>query len=256
MVLALVMICFVVFLSRQLTFSSIRREMGVELRQNAKYMHVKDGGYELDEEFLFQESDYIFVILDDKGTLLEGRYPKGFPEGLEVNSGKLRTMKAGGIDYYFQDRQSLHSSLVLRCVIEQSKVDSDYDKFVYYTWGFVLFIMGISIGMWKLLERREMRQINQVVEVVRQIGRDKSLSKRIEYDGRFAEIVSLVQANNRMLGQIQEMFETQKRFTSDVAHELRTPITVLMAECEYAGQMMPRDGEVWEAFQEIGRAHV
>ena len=67
MVLALVMICFVVFLSRQLTFSSIRREMGVELRQNAKYMHVKDGGYELDEEFLFQESDYIFVILDDKG---------------------------------------------------------------------------------------------------------------------------------------------------------------------------------------------
>ena len=253
MVLALVMICFVLFLSRQLTFSSIRREMGVELRQNDKYMHVKEGGYELDEEFLFQESDYIFVILDDKGKLLEGRYPKGFPERLEVNSGKLRTMKAGGIDYYFQDRQSLHSSLVLRCVIEQSKVDSDYDKFVYYTWGFVLFIMGISIGMWKLLESREMRQINQVVEVVRQIGRDKSLSKRIEYDGRFAEIVSLVQANNRMLGQIQEMFETQKRFTSDVAHELRTPITVLMAECEYAGQMMPRDGEVWEAFQVIER---
>ena len=146
MVLALVMICFVVFLSRQLTFSSIRREMGVELRQNAKYMHVKDGGYELDEKFLFQESDYIFVILDDKGKLLEGRYPKGFPEGLEVNSGKLRTMKAGGIDYYFQDRQSLHSSLVLRCVIEQSKVDSDYDKFVYYTWGFVLLLWESALG--------------------------------------------------------------------------------------------------------------
>ncbi|MDE6905611.1 MAG: HAMP domain-containing histidine kinase [Lachnospiraceae bacterium] len=253
MLLAFVMLCFVVFLSKQLTYSSIRREMSIELRQNAKYMHVKDDGYVLDEEFLFQDSEYIFVILDDKGKLLQGVYPQNFPADLEVNSGKLRTIKVNGIDYYFQDRQSLHSPLAIRCVIEQSKADSDYDKFVYLTWGFVLFILGISVGMWKLLERREMRQINQVVEMVGKIGREKSLSRRIEYNGRFAEIVSLVQANNRMLGQLQEMFETQKRFTSDVAHELRTPITVLMAECEYAGQKIQKEGEVWEAFQVIER---
>lgn len=253
MFLALVMLCFVVFLSKQLTYSSIRRELGIELRQNAKRMYMKEESYVLKDGFLFQEEDYKYVILDDSGNLLEGEYPKGFPEGLEVENGKLRTIKVNGTDYYFQDRKSLHSPLTLRCVIEQSKVDSDYDKFVYYTWGFVLFIMGISIGMWKLLENREMRQINQVVEMVGKIGSEKSLSKRIEYDGRFAEIVCLVQANNRMLGQLQEMFETQKRFTSDVAHELRTPITVLMAECEYAGQKIPKEGEIWEAFQVIER---
>lgn len=253
MLLAFVMLCFVVFLSKQLTYSSIRREMSIELRQNAKYMHVKDDGYVLDEEFQFQDSEYTFVILDDKGKLLQGVYPQNFPADLEVNSGKLRTIKVNGTDYYFQDRQSLHSPLAIRCVIEQSKADCDYNKFVYLTWGFVLFILGISVGMWKLLERREMRQINQVVEMVGKIGREKSLSRRIEYNGRFAEIVSLVQANNRMLGQLQEMFETQKRFTSDVAHELRTPITVLMAECEYAGQKIQKEGEVWEAFQVIER---
>lgn len=253
MLLALVMLCFVVFLSRQLAYSSIRRELSIELRQNAKYMHIKNDGYMLDEGFLFQDEDYTYVILDDKGNLLEGTYPKGFPEDLEVNSGKLRTIRVNGTEYYFQDRKSLHAPWTVRCVIEQSKVDSDYDKFIYLTWGFVLFIMGISIGMWKLLEKREMRQVNQIVDMVRQIGSEKSLSKRIEYDGRFAEIVSLVQANNRMLGQLEEMFETQKRFTSDVAHELRTPITVLMAECEYAGQKIQKEGEVWEAFQVIER---
>ena len=253
MLLAFVMLCFVVFLSKQLTYSSIRREMSIELRQNAKYMHVKGDGYVLDEEFQFQDSEYTFVILDDKGKLLQGVYPQNFPADLEVNSGKLRTIKVNGTDYYFQDRQSLHSPLAIRCVIEQSKADCDYNKFVYLTWGFVLFILGISVGMWKLLERREMRQINQVVEMAGKIGREKSLSRRIEYNGRFAEIVSLVQANNRMLGQLQEMFETQKRFTSDVAHELRTPITVLMAECEYAGQKIQKEGEVWEAFQVIER---
>ena len=86
MLLAFVMLCFVVFLSQQLTYSSIRKELSIELRQNAKYMHVKDDGYVLDEEFLFQDSDYIYVILDDKGNLLEGTYPEGFPEGLEVHS--------------------------------------------------------------------------------------------------------------------------------------------------------------------------
>lgn len=253
MVLAVVMICFVVILSRQLTFISVQKELKIELRQNGKHLRMEDDGYVLDEDFLFQDEDYIYVILDDKGNLLEGTYPNGFPEGLIVKNGKLRTITVNGTDYYFQDKKTQYPFVSIRCVIEQSKADSDYGKFVYYTWVFVLFIMGISIGMWKLLERREMRQVNQIVDVVRQIGREKSLSKRIEYDGKFAEISSLVQANNRMLGQLEEMFETQKRFTSDVAHELRTPITVLMAECEYAGQKIQKEGEVWEAFQVIER---
>lgn len=251
--LALVMLGFVVFLSNRLTYSSIRRELSVELRKNAQYMHVKNGGYELEAGFAFQDEECVYVILDGEGNLLEGRYPNGFPEGMEVYSGKLRSVTVNGVDYYYQDREFLRSHYTVRCIIEQSKISSDYDKFVYLTWVFVLFIIAVSILVWKLLEKHELQQVKQVVEVVGQIGREKSLSKRIEYDGRFLEIASLAQANNRMLDQLEEVFEIQKRFTSDVAHELRTPITVLMAECEYAADKMQKDDEAGEAFRVIER---
>lgn len=251
--LAFVMLMFVVFLSNRLTYSHIRRELSNELRENAQYMHVRQETYILDDEFAFQDEDYVYVILDSEGKLVEGSYPQGFPSDLEVNTGKLRIVTANGVDYYYQDREYIHSHYTIRCVVEQSKMSSDYDKFVYLTWVIVFFIIAVSIVVWKLLERHELQQVNQVVEAVGQIGREKSLSKRIEYDGRFVEIASLAQANNRMLDQLEEVFEIQKRFTSDVAHELRTPITVLMAECEYAAHKMKQDDEVGEAFRVIER---
>ncbi|MCM1256753.1 MAG: HAMP domain-containing histidine kinase [Roseburia sp.] len=251
--LAFLMLVFVVFLSNRLNYSSIRRELSNELRKNAQYMHARRGNYVLDEEFIFQDENCIYVILDSGGKLVEGSYPQGFPEDAEVITGKLRVAVANGVDYYYQDREYIHSHYAIRCVAEQSKMSSGYDKFVYLAWVIVFFIIAVSLVVWKLLERHELQQVNQVVEVVGQIGSEKSLSKRIEYDGRFVEIASLAQANNRMLDQLEEVFEIQKRFTSDVAHELRTPITVLMAECEYAAHKMKQDDEVGEAFQVIER---
>lgn len=254
LILSFVLLGFVVFLSNQLTTISIRRELSIELRQNAKYMKFDDNGsYVLDEEFMFEDEEWKYAVLDEKGSLLEGSYPLGFPEDLEVSSEKLRELKVNGTSYYVQDRKSSHHPFAIRCIVEKSKINVAYDNVIYLTWGFVLFIVGMSIVLWKILERHELRQVHQMVEEVGQIGKGINLSRRMEYDGRFVEIFSLVEANNRMLERLEDMFENQKRFTSDVAHELRTPITVLMAECEYAQPQMQKDEEVKEAFQLIER---
>jgi two-component system OmpR family sensor kinase len=38
---------------------------------------------------------------------------------------------------------------------------------------------------------------------------------------------------NRMLGRLQETFETQRRFTADASHELRTPVTAIAGHVSY-----------------------
>lgn len=247
------MLAFVAFLSDRLAMNSVRHQLSIELRRNAKYIHFREDYYVVDAGFMFQDEEWTYVILDEKGKLLEGRYPQGGSIDLDVKTGRLWEVNINGTAYYVQDRKALRNPFAIRCIVEKSKVNSVYDNVVYLTWGILLFIVGMSILLWKILERHELRHIYQVVEEVGQIGKETNLSKRMEYDGRFMEIRSLVEANNRMLERLEEMFENQKCFTSDVAHELRTPITVLMAECEYAQPKMEKDEEVKEAFRLIER---
>lgn len=79
------------------------------------------------------------------------------------------------------------------------------------------------------------------------------MSRRMEYAGRFYELDVLAQANNRMLDRLEETFRQQEQFTSDVAHELRTPIAVMAAQCQYVREKSVRKEEVWEAFEVIER---
>ncbi|HEY1066958.1 MAG TPA: ATP-binding protein, partial [Pirellulales bacterium] len=46
------------------------------------------------------------------------------------------------------------------------------------------------------------------------------------------ELSQLGSAFNRLLDQLQQAFERQQRFTGDAAHQLRTPLTVLMGELD------------------------
>lgn len=43
----------------------------------------------------------------------------------------------------------------------------------------------------------------------------------------------MIQANNRMMDRLEDLFQQQQQFTSDVAHELRTPSAIVSAECQY-----------------------
>jgi len=43
----------------------------------------------------------------------------------------------------------------------------------------------------------------------------------------------LADAFNSMIAKLEKSFEKEKQFTSDAAHELRTPISVIQSHCEY-----------------------
>ncbi|MDE2452601.1 MAG: sensor histidine kinase N-terminal domain-containing protein [Burkholderiales bacterium] len=81
--------------------------------------------------------------------------------------------------------------------------------------------------------------VGSVIEPLRELGR---VLKRRPADARAPvalaglplEMTPAVEALNDLLGRIETLMESQRRFTADAAHELRTPIAAIRAQAEAA----------------------
>jgi signal transduction histidine kinase len=59
------------------------------------------------------------------------------------------------------------------------------------------------------------------------IGRTRDFGRRLPGRGSRDEVALLSKSFNRMLDQLQDAFDSQRRFVADASHELRTPLTTI-----------------------------
>ncbi len=93
--------------------------------------------------------------------------------------------------------------------------------------AFVAFAFGVY-----LLSRQVLRPLERVTHAAARVtGQD--LSQRVPVPGSDDEMRDLAVTLNHMLDRLQESFETQRRFTADASHELRTPVTAIVGHANY-----------------------
>ena len=93
--------------------------------------------------------------------------------------------------------------------------------------AFVFFGVGVF-----LLSRQVLAPVQRVTHAAARVtGRD--LSQRVPVPRSEDEMRELAVTINHMLDRLQESFETQRRFTADASHELRTPVTAIVGHANY-----------------------
>ena len=85
------------------------------------------------------------------------------------------------------------------------------------------------------ITKKAFNPVNNIVKTANDISAQKDISKRIEIapDSKENELHHLSVTLNKMLDKIENLIKQEKQFTSDASHELRTPISVILAQCEY-----------------------
>ena len=106
-------------------------------------------------------------------------------------------------------------------IITQKKKDFNMSSL----WIMAAVILGGGLSTYFLLGRA----LEPLQRLSVEIGEmtERELSQRIEGYPAQDEIGSLAESFNRMLARLDKAFSEQKRFSSDAAHELKTPLAVI-----------------------------
>ena len=94
--------------------------------------------------------------------------------------------------------------------------------------GLALLLVGSF-----LLSRHATRRLQDIIRRVATIDEER-LAERIPLGASPEELQPLVAVLNRLLARLEAAFEAQRRFASDVSHEVRSPLTALRGQIEVA----------------------
>lgn len=227
----------------------------MDLEEGDHYLPYKDGYLEIDDDFC-ESLDGMYVSLYNGDTLLYGENPIGADPGEVVfRHGKLREQMYQKENYYIYDvsvKGEDLDGLWLRGITGESEGISLLARVIRFMALFLPALAAVAVIGGYLISRRALKPLDDICDQAGSINSGSDLTRRIRIKNESAETNRLAETFNQMFDRLLDSFESEKQFTSDASHELRTPVAVILAECEYA--LEEEDSEEWrEALRVISR---
>lgn len=206
-----------------------------EIRNDRRYLEDLMDGKLAESDFVFD--DVHIMIYNENKDHIAGLFVYDELDSVPFSiSDKPQLTIIDGKNYYYYDKFiRIHHSddYYVRGIIaaEDDILGSlSSHKTLLIVIPFLLFSAFIGGYLMTRKFLRPVRNIGQTAEEIRLSG---DLSKRIETSGNGDELDELAQTINAMFDKLKDDFDAQKQFTSNASHELRTPVAVILAQCEY-----------------------
>jgi signal transduction histidine kinase len=145
------------------------------------------------------------------------------------------------IHFYVEDLQAVGFSYVFQgrtyVITAAAKDDDGLGKLatlrIALALGFALAIL-LTLLAGSLFSGKALAPVSEMVEKVEHITASR-LGLRIGTGNGKDEMAELALTFNRMLDRLENSFDAQKEFVSNISHELRTPLSAIITELEVAG---------------------
>jgi signal transduction histidine kinase len=133
-----------------------------------------------------------------------------------------------------EDRTFTSDGLVLTVAVSQAPVSAML-RWLAIVLVIVSAVTLTAAALWgRWLCRRALLPITQMASSARTIRQKDGPTHMLDVPTTRDELQDLGQAFNELLADLRESLERQRRFTGDASHQLRTPLTAMLASVEVA----------------------
>lgn len=130
----------------------------------------------------------------------------------------------------FTAQPELRSLVAADVVATQAELQNAYQSALALVVPLALLLTGLGA---LLLSSMTMSPVNRLRNAMKSVDQ-KALSQRLATGDEDREFKELIAAYNTMLERLELSFRQASRFSSDAAHELQTPLTILQGHLEHA----------------------
>ena len=175
----------------------------------------------------------LFAVWDDAGILLAQSSPEAaaLPRPADPygrTAIRHRTRGHWRDAYQFTEMRD--------CILVSCDIAAEQARLLRYAGGLATIgalVLAFGLGGGFLFSRLLARSIRNIGDTAKRISEER-LSERIPTAGMDRELGQLAEVLNATFARLDAAFARQRQFTADAAHELRTPLAVILSDAQSA----------------------
>lgn len=205
------------------------------VQRNAKHVEFDNGRFDWEDIHFYRRGVYC-AVYDADGDWLHGAVQDSARFDLPLEDGILRTVPMNGTEYYVYDRYVDMSvtGIWLRGSIDSADRSGLMHTIMVLTLTLLPAILIVSVvGGW-FIARGAFYPMETIVRKAGSISDGHDLSARLNLSRGPSEMRLLSHTFDRMFARLEKSFNAERQFASDASHELRTPVAVILAQCDRA----------------------
>ncbi|MBQ9519223.1 MAG: HAMP domain-containing histidine kinase, partial [Firmicutes bacterium] len=205
----------------------------------AANVHETNSTITFNTNYITSGNSILLVLYDEEHKIVRGFNPVSLPQDINVpvNSVVVAKHNNNAEDWYVYETQVELSREIyyLRGVVSIPMLINDEYVYPIISTALIILPLVILVGILggSIITDNAFSYFAKLSTLANNIQDSKDLSQRIGISTN-DEFGMLATSFNSLFERLQRAFEREKQFTDDASHELRTPITVILSECEYA----------------------
>lgn len=253
LLLSIMVLVFVLVINRHTLPEDPQQYLVDTVLKNANSVEFDRGRFEWDDLDVYRRGVYC-SFYDENGNLqLSGNTDDMDFTEYPFEDNVTRTIEVGGVEYYIYDKY-VDMSITGLWVRGVTRTDSHYgimDTIVRLTIIMLPILLIVTFLGALLISTLSFRPMEKIVATANSINDADDLTDRINMKRGPREMRKLANSFDTMFERLEKLFDSERQFTSDASHELRTPTAIILAECERARRKELSTDEYAETIEHI-----
>lgn len=211
--------------------ANVQHALKERVNESYNYLRYDNGELSFTADFLkVEDGIYLSAYSEDDLDLLYGKIPFGFAYDLPFMEDEIQSIQNNRVNYFVYDTKVPFADgrqIMIRGIVSIDEAEKDFRSLLQTAIILLPLLIVLTAAGGYIISKRAMAPITRIAATVKKIKEKQDLSQRVDLGQGKDEVYALAATFDDLLDDLDQSIQREKRFSSDVAHELRTPLSVM-----------------------------